>query len=334
MTERIGLASRISTVHTLAGCGALGYNDGRNAVAQFAYPSGIATDKHGNVYVADTYNHRIRIITPDGYVSLFAGSSNGFADGQDTSARFSFPSGLVIDDDGNMFVADRGNHRIRKITPNGYVSTFAGTVKGYSDGKGPDACFCSPIGITIDAFSDIYVADYGNHRIRKITPGAYVTTFAGSNKGYADGKGDEAMFTSPFGVTADLQGNIFIADLGNHRIRKVCPGRMVTTYGGGNQGYANGQSAKAMFAHPYAVAVDNSGNVYISDWGNNNIRKISPGGVVSTIAGASDGYGFVNGEAHYAKFNVPTGVAINHNNTTLYVADRNNHVIRKIELEL
>lgn len=276
-------------VSTLAGSTA-GYVDGTGTAAKFDMPSGVAVDGRGNVYVADTGNRRIRKITPDGEVSTLAGSTEGYADGIGMAAQFSTPSDVAVDGSGNVYVADQYNHRIRKITPDGAVSTLAGSTFGYADGEGTAAKFLSPQGVAVDGSGNVYVADLNNHRIRKITPEGVVSTVAGSTYGYADGPGTEAYFYHPRDVGVDDSGNIYVADLNNHSIRKITPDGVVTTLAGSTAGYADGPGTEAKFITPSGVAVDGSGNVYVADIGNHRIRKINPGGVVNTLAGSTWGY--------------------------------------------
>jgi streptogramin lyase len=185
----------------------------------------VAVDGAGNVYVADTKNYRIRKITPTGVVSTLAGSGTpGFADDTGPKARFHTPYGVAIDGKGNVYVADTFNHRIRKITPAGVVSTLAGSgTPGFADDTGPKARFHTPAGVAVDGAGNVYVADYINNRIRKITPAGVVSTLAGSGtKGSADDDtGPKAQFKEPFGVAVDGAGNVYVADYGNNRIRKI-----------------------------------------------------------------------------------------------------------------
>lgn len=215
-------------VTTLAGSWEDGYKDGFGADAQFKVPASVAVDDGGNVYVADTNNHRIRLISPAGEVTTFAGLPKagyaaGYADGPAAEAKFNGPRSVAVDGAGNVYVADTGNHCIRVISPDGQVTTLAGAKEpGYADGQGAEARFSFPAGIAVDTEGNLYVADTANHRIRKITPEGVVTTLAGSGEpGKADGPGGEAQFRAPEGVTVDADGNLIVADTGNHRVRKV-----------------------------------------------------------------------------------------------------------------
>src|SRR5215208_6168119 len=217
-------------VTTIAGDGSPLLRDGTEAA--FSDPFGVAAGLDGTVYVADAgESNRIRKIAPDGTVSTVAGGSEGFSDGVGAAASFNTPSGLAISSDGNLFVADTGNNRIRKITPEGQVSTVAGDgTAGYSDGPAAQARFNAPIGVAVDASGKIYVADSYNDRIRLITPEGQVSTVAGQGTpGYADGDRSSALFDTPCGIIAATDGTLMVADTGNDRLRKITPDGNVTT---------------------------------------------------------------------------------------------------------
>ena len=343
-------------VSTLAGGGTPGYVDGPGTSAKFHWPEDVAVDSAGNVYVVDHWNHCIRKIDSKGNVSIFAGNrrfaENGkwYADGQGTSASFYLPHGIAVDNTGNVYGADYGNHCIRKIDSKGYVSTLAGSgpigkdAGGYADGPGTSARFDYLEGITVDNTGNVYVADRYNHRIRKIDSKGYVSTLAGSGPtgkdagGYADGPGISARFNQPVGVAVDNAGNVYVTDEYNHRIRKIDTKRNVSTLAGsgptGGVGeYADGPGTSARFYLPWGIAVDNTGNVYVADSFNHCIRKIDRKGNVSTLAGHGTGWyeagGYADGRGISARFNNPRGIAID-NAGNLYVADYWNHCIRKI----
>jgi len=316
-------------VSTLAGTGSEGHADGTATTVQFEDPFGVAVDSFGNVYVTDSVNHLIRKITPAGVVSIFAGSTEGFANGTVNTAQFDYPSGVAVDSFGNVYVADHDNNLIRKITPAGVVSTLAGTgTKGFADGTGTEAQFYFPTGVAVDSFGNVYVADSVNHLIRKITPAGVVSTLAGSTGGFADGTGIAAQFNDPTGVAVDSSGNVYVADANNHRIRKITPAKVVSTFAGSTEGFADSTGTEAQFDFPYGVAVDSPGNVYVADSGNHRIRKITPAGVVSTFAGTGS-EGHADGIATTAQFNYPTGVAVD-SSGNVYVGDFGNNRIRKI----
>jgi sugar lactone lactonase YvrE len=321
-------------VTTLAGSGVSGYGDSTGTAARFNNPRGVAVDASGTVYVADSNNHRIRKITPSGVVTTFAGSGTaGYTNGTGTAAQFNTPSGIAVDASGTVYVADNSNHRIRKITPSGVVTTLAGSgVAGYADGTGTGARFNSPSGVTVDAAGTVYVADSTNHRIRKITPVGVVTTFAGSGTaGYTDGTGTAVQFNSPSGVTVDAAGTVYVADNSNHRIRRITPVGVVTTFAGsGTAGYTDGTGTAVQFNYPRGVVVDAAGNVYVTDISNHRIRKITPAGVVATLAGSGVA-GYDNGNGTVAQFYSPYGVAIDAAGA-VYIAEMSAHRIRKITI--
>ncbi|MBI4885299.1 MAG: hypothetical protein HY826_14725 [Actinobacteria bacterium] len=239
-------------------------------------PQGVAVDTIGNVYVANTSADMILKITPAGVVSTLAGSgASGSADGPGISAQFNLPYGLAVDIAGNVYVADIGNNRIRKITPAGVVTTLAGSTAGFVDATGGAAQFNQPSGVAVDAAGNVYVADFVNNRIRKITPGGVVSTLAGSGSaGVTDATGVAAQFNGPFGVAIDGDGNIFVSDTNNNRIRKVTAAGVVTTVAGRNLGYTDTVGSDAQFNVPRGIAVDAAGTIYVGDEFNNRIRRI------------------------------------------------------------
>jgi sugar lactone lactonase YvrE len=327
------------TVTTLAGsAGQSGSTDGQGAAARFKGPVGVVVDSSGIIYVGDQQNHVIRKITPDGFVSTFAGSvgQSGSSDG--TSAKFDHPSGIAVDSSGNVYVADYGNHLIRKITPGGIVSTFAGSAGQIesTDGQGAAARFYSPFGIAVDKSNNIYVADRYNHLIRKITSDGTVSTFAGAARqpGYTDGQGAVARFNEPVGVAVDTLGYVYVVDRSYNLIRKITPYGLVSTFAGSpGVGYKNGQGEDAKFYEPHAIAVDLSGNLYVGDTNNHMIRRITPDGLVSTLAGSASQVGSTDGRGAIATFSAPYGVAVDSSNN-IYVGDTVNHIIRKIMIAI
>lgn len=278
-------------VSTFAGSTSSGSSDGQGTSARFFWPVGMAIDGSGNLYVADQINSLIRKISPDGWVSTFAGSGlSTSTDGQGTNASFSGPQGVAVDDLGNVYVADSGNNLIRKITPAGLVSTLAGsTTQGFTDGQGTAARFSKPTGITIDADNNLYVADFSNNKIRKITATGMVSTLAGSGfLGNTDGQGTSASFNNPSGVVADAKGNIYVADYENNMIRKITPAGIVTTLAGTTErGSTDGNGASARFYWPYGIGINASGILHVVDSGNEEIRKINAGIETSILNSAN-----------------------------------------------
>ena len=268
-------------VTTIAGqLGVTGYADGQGTNAIFNNIQGIGVDNSGNLYVADMMNSVIRKISTNGTVSTFAGQagSNGSVDDTGSAARFYFPTGLAVDTNGNVYVSDSVNQTIRKITSSGAVTTLAGYPRsyGYADGTGSSARFHDPQGVAVDTSGNVYVAEDVNETVRKITPAGVVTTLAGypQSAGAADGTGNAARFSYLSGVAVDKTGNIYVADQGNHAIRKITPAGVVTTLAGqsGNPGSADGIGSVARFYNPLGIAVDPSGNLYVADTRNREIR--------------------------------------------------------------
>jgi sugar lactone lactonase YvrE len=332
--RKVTSAGVVSTIAGLAGNP--GYADGAGSVARFDYPAGVAVDAAGGIYVADYDNFLVRHITSAGVVTTLAGfSSVGSTDGTGPGARFSSPYYIAVDSASNAYVADYGDATVRKITRDGAVSTLAGLAgsRGSADGTGSTARFSSPEGIAVDGAGNVYVADYGNSTIRRITSGGTVSTFAGlaGSGGSADGLGSAARFQNPRGVALDSAGNLYVADSGNNTIRKITPSGMVSTFAGtvGNSGNVDGTAGAALFNSPKGVAVDGAGNVYVADSGNQTIRQITPGGVVSTLAGLPGSSGTADGTGNTARFNGPWGMAVD-TAGNIFVGDNGNATIRKI----
>ncbi|MFS4447600.1 IPT/TIG domain-containing protein [Maribacter sp. 2307UL18-2] len=315
------------TVTTFVGSKIQGTADGMGANAQFKNPGGLALGSDGIIYVADVANGLIRKVTPEGMVITIAGSTPGFLDGAIDVAQFDNPTDMVFDENGNMYVTDAGNHRIRKITPDGMVSTLAGSSQGYNDGPGETALFNLPDQIVLDSDNNLVVTDRVNDKIRKVTLDGIVSTFAGSSEGSADGNGTAAMFNAPIGILEDENHDLYIVDYGNHKIRRISENADVTTFAGSILGYLDGTSEEAQFFQPICMAKDKNGVFYVSDGRNRKIRKITPDGVVSTLAGTTQGY--TDGPADIAEFEFPSGIVIDADGI-IYVADQGNNCIRKI----
>lgn len=404
-----------ATVGTLAGgMGDSDFANGPRADARLSYPSGVARDSLGNVFIADTANHRIRMLSPSGVVSTIAGSgAYGYANGSGGSAKFAFPAGVAVGPGNHVYVSDTLNHRIRKLTRPAIagqawtVATVAGgATPGFENGTGTAALFNQPHGLVVAANGDIYVADSQNHCIRKVTSSGVVTTFAGSGvAGYANATGTAAQFNTPSGLAFDGTGNLFVADRYNHCIRKVTSARVVTHFSGGSPltltachtfsigdtgavcfgpnhpmiavgqamsgpglapgtivvgithrdgfetdiilsqpaigkvddviwtgtppGFAEGASGVAKFNSPVALAFD-AGILYVADEDNHSIRKVESNGTVSTVAGNGT-VGDANGLGPAARFRCPAGLVFDLEGN-LIIADTQNHVLRKIQV--
>jgi hypothetical protein len=301
----------------------------------FNNPYGIAIDAAKNLYVSDTTNQTIRKISPSRVVTTLAGSAGvfGTTDGPGTSARFNFPIGLAVDASGNVYVADSKNSVIRKITPAGVVSTYAGTALQYGSADGPAASarFFIPCGVAVDSAGVVYVADTGNHVIRKITTDGVVSTLAGSaqQSGTTNGTGAGARFNLPWGIALDRSGGLFVSDSGSNTIRRVSSAGVVTTFAGvaGSSGAQDGAGVTARFNLPRGISVDAAGNLFVADTGNNTLRLVSAAGIVSTPAGNPGVSGAVDSVGVTALFYDPMDVVTD--GTAVYVVDSSNNLIRR-----
>ncbi len=333
-------------ISTVAGTGTGGYSgDGDAAsLAQLCYPSGVAVDGAGNLYIADTSNHRIRKVdAASGIITTVAGNGTvAFAgDGLDaTTASFAYPNGVAVDGAGNLYIADKNNHRIRKVdAATGTISTVAGAGTGGFNGDGglaTSAWIWEPSGITVDDSGNLYVTDKRNQRIRKVDAATgVISTVAGSgNVTYEGdgGAGTSAKIRDPKGLALDNLGNLYIADTGNHRIRKLDPSGIITTVAGGGAGGDGGAATAAALRNPAAVAVDAAGNLYIADASNHRVRKVAAAtGIISTVAGnGTPAFAGDGGSATAASLNNPQGVAVD-GAGNLYIGDYGNQRVRKVD---
>lgn len=325
-----------------------GSTDGLGSAARFSSPSGIARDRLGNLFLADTTNHVIRRITPAGQVTTFAGVAGeaGLANGCDSEVRFNSPRGVAVDALGFVYVADTGNRVIRRITPEGKVSTFAGTGdSGSSDGPGTSATFMAPYGIALAADGVLYVSDAEAHTVRRIGSDAAVSTLAGKAgvSGARNASGTSAEFHAPRGLTEFAPGVLLVCDSGNHCLRQiVVKNRAVSTFAGGLGvgGDVDGSIVNARFLYPSGVTAQ-GGIAYVADTGNGTIRRISRFGVVTTITDSCEeeeyeqpslvppgGYVYDNccgADERYAPFYEPLGIVLSGNK--LFVTDAAMHIV-------
>ncbi|MFN0104513.1 MAG: BACON domain-containing protein, partial [Bryobacteraceae bacterium] len=342
--HRVRKVDAAGIITTIAGDGQPRFagDGGPAAGASLNSPSGVAVDSSGNIYISDTNNTRIRRVTPQGTISTYAGTGlQGLTGdgGPATRATFLSVTGLAADLTGNLFVADRDNYRIRHINPAGIVNTVAGN-GGFrffpSATPAANAFLSTPYGVSIDSAGDILIADTFANRIRLISTAGLTTTLAGTGvRGYSDGAGiaAEAALAGPTGATPDGLGNVYIADTDNHLIRKVsADGKIINVAGNGNAGFSGdgGAALSASLNLPQQVVLDRAGNLYISDRGNHRVRRVTPAGVISTFAGNGQArYAGDGGPAISASLNTPRGLAFDAAGN-LYIADAGNGRVRRV----
>ncbi len=347
--HRIRKVSPSGMITTVAGTGAVGYSgDGGQATCARLYsPFGVAVDGSGNLYIADFGNCRIRKVNTLGVITTVAGNGTygyGGDGGPATSAVLNYPLDVAVDGSGSLFIADRSNNRIRKVSTAGVITTVAGTGnQGYSGdgGQATSARLNFPHNVAVDGIGNLYISDTQNNRIRKVDMSGAISTIAGTGIGGYSGDGGpatSAQLDFPYSIVVDISGNLFIADNYNHRIRKVNTSGVISTMAGtGGGGYSGdgGPATSADLYSPFGLAIDGSGNLYIGDHFNNRIRKVNPTGVINPVVGngtnGSGGYSGDGGQATSAQLNTPTGVAVD-GSGNLYVADQYNHCIRKVSL--
>jgi tetratricopeptide (TPR) repeat protein len=344
---RIRMVDASGTITTYAGNGMRDFRgDGGPATeSSLDFPTGVAVDGAGNLFIADQYNHRIRKVDASGTITTYAGNGAGAYSGDGgpaTSASLNLPAAVTLDAARNIFVADQANHRIRKVDGSGTITTYAGNGTGAYSGDGGPATSASlnlPSGVAVDEAGNLFIADKSNHRIRKVDPTGIITTVAGNGtRGFSGdgGPATEASFTIPSGVAVDRDGNLLIVDAGNRRIRKVDPSGIITTAAGnGTRGFSgDGGPATSASLGPIDVAVDGAGNLFIADI-SNRIRKVDPSGTIETVAGTGTGYdtgGFSGdgGPATSASFHFPASVVVDAAGN-LFIADWGNERIRKVD---
>ena len=331
-------------ISTVAGTGVAGFagDNGAAVSAQLNRPYGIAVDSTGTLYFSDYSNHRVRKITTDGRISTVAGTGvAGYRgdNGPAVSAQLNCPREVAVDSAGAVYVVDAGNHRVRKVTADGKISTVVGTgVAGFGGDGGPAtaAQLNLPLGVAMDSAGVLYVTEYNNHRVRKITTDGKISTVAGIGSGGFrgdNGAAVSAQLNRPYGLAVDSAGDLYIADAENHRVRKVtADGKISTVVGTGTAGFAgdSGPAASAQLNLPLGMVVDSAGVLYITDYRNQRIRKVGADGKISTAAGTGTaGFGGDDGPAASAQLNHPYGLAVDCVDA-LYIADHVNNRVRKI----
>jgi uncharacterized protein (TIGR03437 family) len=336
-------------ISTVAGSGnASAAGDGGPATSASFHPDGLTLDSAGNIYIADQNNNRIRKVDLNGNITTVAGNGNTQFNGDGgpaTSATVYIAAnhnGLAVDAAGNLYIADDGHHRIRKVNANGIITTVAGTgAQGFSGDGGPatSAQLYRPSGVAVDHAGNLYIADMLNRRIRKVDTSGIITTLAGTGEFGSSGDGAQAVnatLETPVDVTVDAAGNVYVADQDTNTVRKISPAGIISLYAGNNTfGFSGdgGPAVNAAFAGPYSVTLDGAGNAYISDYGNHRVRKVDPSGVITTIAGAGGASAGTNGDGGpplSANVN-PAGVAFD-SAGNYYIADLNGNRIRKVNV--
>ncbi len=332
-----------STVNTIAGNGVLSHSgDGNSATsAQLNTPMGVAVDAAGNTYISDTANNVVRRVDGSGVISNFAGTGTAGSSGDGsaaTGAQLSGPQGLAVDTAGNLYIADTQNHRVRKVS-GGTISTVAGSGTAGFAGDGAAAGSAQlnlPFAVAVDAAGNLYIAEFANNRVRKVTAGGTISTLAGNGISGYSGDGGQAlgaMLNGPQGVAVDTLGNVYIADTANNRVRQVAPNGTITTVAGsGLAGYSGdgGSAVNAQLGNPVSVAVDSTGNLLIAD-GSSRVRKVFVSGLIQTIAGnGTKGYSGDGGVATNAMLSGPSALAINAAGN-VWVADTLNNAVRELQ---
>ncbi|MDF3140942.1 MULTISPECIES: NHL repeat-containing protein [unclassified Streptomyces] len=331
-------------ISTIAGLGSAGYSgDSGPAVdAELNTPAGPAVDASGNVYIADSNNHRVRKISPDGIITTVAGNgSAGYSGdvGPATAAQLNTPVSVTVDADGNLYIAERYNHRIRKVSLDGIITTVAGNGSaGYSGDAGPAtaAQLNEPVSVAVDRTGALYMCDGANHRTRKVAPSGVITTIAGTGiKGYSgdDGPATQAQIGWSTAVAVDEQGTCYITDDENHRVRKITTDGVIATVVGNGSSRSSGDDGPAVsagVANPVGVAVDARGTLYVAERKSRVVRQVTPDGTITTFAGdGRDGSSGDGGPATSARFRDPGELAVD-SAGNLYVCDRASHNVRKV----
>jgi sugar lactone lactonase YvrE len=331
----------ISTVAGDGGASGFAGDGGPATKALLQNPAGIAVDKSGNLYIADRLNQRIRMVAAStGIITTIAGSSTTGWHGDGgpaVQATFTLPSSIAIDSAGNLYIADQNNWSVRRISTSGIITTVAGTGQWGSTGDGGQATkatMAGPQGVAVDAAGNLYIADSGNQRIRRVDPSGIITTIAGTGTGGFSGDGTAATgatFSNPVAVAVDASGAVYVADGDNNRIRRFTVGGAVTTFAGTTTSVGDGGPSTQARVEPWSIAVDSAGNLYIADRLENRVRKVTPSGTISTVAGTGQtGYSGDNGPGVSAALSTPNSVAVD-SAGNVYIADAGNNRIRRVD---
>ncbi len=338
----VSFASSAQIINTIAGNGAAAFSGdgGQATAAELNAAAGVAVDTHGNIYIADVVNDRIRKVNTSGIISTVAGNGQqGFSGdgGPATAAELYHPQGVTADSSGNIYIADERNHRIRKVNTSGIISTIAGNGAGSFSGDGGQATnaeLYNPEGILVDAYGNIYIGDVDNERVRKVNTSGIITTVAGNGVQSYSGDGGpatDAELFFPTGMAMDPSGILYIADNGNYRIRTVNTSGIISTFAGNGVGSYSGDGGPATAAElfsPTGVVLDASGNIGIADFNDNHVRIINSSGIISTLAGNGiASYSGDGGPATAAELNHPFSVAFDARGNTL-IGDADNNRVR------
>lgn len=320
-------------ITTVAGGGSGGDGGPATSASLSQIYGDVAVDTSGNLFIPDFFNNRVRKVSTSGIITTVAGGGGGGDGGVATNAGLSIPQSVAVDIAGNLFIADHGNNRVRKVSTSGIITTVAGNgTSGYlGDGGAATNASLSPTGVAVDAFGNLFIADQDNSRVRKVSTNGIITTIAGGGGGGDGGAATNASVNHPFDVKVDSHGNLFIADTVNQRIRKVSTNGIITTIVGGGSGGDGGAATNASLNYPSGVAVDNAGSIFIADTDNHCIRKVDTNGIITTVAGDrgfSGNYGD-GGPATSALFRYTYGVAVDASGN-LFISDEANQRIRKV----
>lgn len=335
------LAAHGPIISTVAGGGHAGYcGDGGPATsACLNFPIGATVDGNNNLFVADAFNNRIRKFKYHGTITTEAGKgAAGFCGdrGPATRACLNVPEAVAVDDNDNLFIADTFNNRVRRVIGSGTITTVGGNgTAGFCGDNGPaaSACLNSPRGVAADDKGNLFIADTFNHRVRRIAHGAITTLAGNGTAGFCgdNGAAIDACLQFPVAVAVDIDGNLFVTDLGNQRIRKIHRGTITTVAGNGSIGFCGdgGPATSACLSSPVGIALDTRGTLFIADAGNQRVRQVGPLGVIRTVAGnGTPGFCGDGGPAIDACLNGPTGVAVDAND--LFIVDQQNSRIRRV----